>query len=1029
MKKRILSLVLVFIMVMSVCPTLSFAAADEATVNGVDLIADEDHTIECGDGTATYDPDTKVVTLTNATITGSSSGGFGIDLDGEVNTIVLVGDNAITAPNGIREDTATELIIKSLDDDTDGSLDIVVTGTDYPYAICSRKSVTIEGVTINMKHIDEDNLYGCAIETGPNNNKPCNITFREAMVTAKGFEIGFFANDNFSIFGSVVDVVSGDCPIYAGGNDPAIFMSIIDSNINAEALWEDCGAICSWGSLVISLSEVKATAPGNGIYSYNNVRIDGSEVNVISTMSDAFTSSHKITIFDSEVTAKGEYAGIYTGDILEIQDGTLIAEGNDFAVLARRVLGGDEYTIPTDSPVAISIGNNCEELNGYIVKTEDWEYGEVWDSWDFRYVDRWQSYSYFVDDNDNNVSKITVSFPNTVDKAIVNGVDLVTDEDHAIECGDGTATYNPDTKVVTLTNATITGSSSDGFGIDLDGEVNTIVLVGDNAITAPNGINENASAELIIKSLDDDTDGSLEIVVTDTDYPYAVCSKKSVTVEGVTLDIKQEDSDEPVGIAIETGYVDVPCDITFKGATVKVEGFESGFFANDNFKIKDSFVSVITETYPVYAGGVDPTIEMSIEGSNVYAETLGDNADAISSWGELNIKDSEISTYSSGSGIFSYGKTYITGSIVDLHSTSYDAFYATKGITIEDSEVTAKGYVAGIATGAELEFISGKITAEGDRLAIIAQKTVDGDEDTVPVASPIAMFIDEAYEEENGYIMKTDDWMYVPFWDYWNSEYYDTWLSSSYFVDDNGNFVTKAVISLKKADYTAVDEAIEKANMLDPDSYVNFDAVINAIQAVVFDLPVAEQDSVDAMAKAIEDAIDALEAKSYGGGGGGLGIKNPNNPVDTDKAADGTGTWLTYKNGDVKFRLSQGSYAVGWRKIDGNWYYFRTEGIMAKSWIKLTNTWYYLDKDNGVMQTGWLKDNGKWYYLHDWGGMSNYEWVLDNGIWYYTRGNGELFTGWFEYKGNWYYLKSSGAMAVNETIDGYYVNANGVWVG
>ena len=63
------------------------------------------------------------------------------------------------------------------------------------------------------------------------------------------------------------------------------------------------------------------------------------------------------------------------------------------------------------------------------------------------------------------------------------------------------------------------------------------------------------------------------------------------------------------------------------------------------------------------------------------------------------------------------------------------------------------------------------------------------------------------------------------------------------------------------ADYTKVDAAIAKANELNKDDYTDFTAVENAIKAVVRDKNIIEQSEVDKMAKAIEDAIAALEKK------------------------------------------------------------------------------------------------------------------------------------------------------------------------
>ena len=70
-----------------------------------------------------------------------------------------------------------------------------------------------------------------------------------------------------------------------------------------------------------------------------------------------------------------------------------------------------------------------------------------------------------------------------------------------------------------------------------------------------------------------------------------------------------------------------------------------------------------------------------------------------------------------------------------------------------------------------------------------------------------------------------------------------------------------AALQYKDADYTKVDEAIAKANALNKDNYKDFSAVEAAVKAVVRDKNITEQSEVDAMAKAIEDAIAALQYK------------------------------------------------------------------------------------------------------------------------------------------------------------------------
>ena len=70
-----------------------------------------------------------------------------------------------------------------------------------------------------------------------------------------------------------------------------------------------------------------------------------------------------------------------------------------------------------------------------------------------------------------------------------------------------------------------------------------------------------------------------------------------------------------------------------------------------------------------------------------------------------------------------------------------------------------------------------------------------------------------------------------------------------------------AALQYKDADYTKVDAAITKANALNKNDYKDFSSVEAAVNAVVRGKNITEQSEVDKMAKAIEDAISALEKK------------------------------------------------------------------------------------------------------------------------------------------------------------------------
>ena len=141
-----------------------------------------------------------------------------------------------------------------------------------------------------------------------------------------------------------------------------------------------------------------------------------------------------------------------------------------------------------------------------------------------------------------------------------------------------------------------------------------------------------------------------------------------------------------------------------------------------------------------------------------------------------------------------------------------------------------------------------------------------------------------------------------------------------------------------------------------------------------------------------------------------------------------------------------GKKVVGWKAIDGEWYYFDRDGIMETGWVSVDGHWYYLNTDgsmetgwasvdghwyylnaDGSMETGWASIGGKWYYLNADGTMET-GWASIGGYWYYLNADGSMATGWKSVGGNWYYLNADGTMASSQWIDGYYVDASGKMV-
>lgn len=82
-----------------------------------------------------------------------------------------------------------------------------------------------------------------------------------------------------------------------------------------------------------------------------------------------------------------------------------------------------------------------------------------------------------------------------------------------------------------------------------------------------------------------------------------------------------------------------------------------------------------------------------------------------------------------------------------------------------------------------------------------------------------------------------------------------------------------AALEYKAADYSKVDAAIAKANALNKDNYKDFTGVEAAVNAVARGKNITQQAEVDAMAKAIENALAALQHKDI--------VTTPSTPTPT----------------------------------------------------------------------------------------------------------------------------------------------------
>lgn len=128
-------------------------------------------------------------------------------------------------------------------------------------------------------------------------------------------------------------------------------------------------------------------------------------------------------------------------------------------------------------------------------------------------------------------------------------------------------------------------------------------------------------------------------------------------------------------------------------------------------------------------------------------------------------------------------------------------------------------------------------------------------------------------------------------------DYFEGWTPAYY---KSGDVKPEPVA----ADYTAVDEAIKSAEALNKDDYEDFSAVTKAIEAVDRTLTSEDQAKVDAMAKAITDAINGLVKKQP--------VVEPDDPgktdikVDLDENEDAADFKDVASVGDVKVKDEEG---------------------------------------------------------------------------------------------------------------------------
>ena len=469
----------------------------------------------------------------------------------------------------------------------------------------------------------------------------------------------------------------------------------------------------------------------------------------------------------------------------------------------------------------------------------------------------------------------TVAFAAENYNLYVNG-EQFTSEKLSIACGEGTASYDPNTKTLTLNNAAITnGGKSDEspkYGIRVVGDTDlTIKLSGTNSITLDNGggiFADGSSDNYNIIG-----DGKLTINVK-WDALYTLNGNISIS-EGAELDIT---SAKGCGITSYNKGI-----LSIDGAKVAVSSYYTAASAKE-LEIKNNsevvLIASADQFNAVYMGDENGAGKIEIINSKVEATSY---YPALFTEGNLTVNGGEVKCTSTADGaIWTKGDILIKGG---AKVTTYSEYPmgGNGSFTVEEAEIDAKNTnennipaifdecVPVIADGYHLNYAKA-VDSEGTEIDLLSSgtqyfalyKNVHFITKAVyPVSFVVTpdgltnVVVKVNGQEVTGSVSLEAGTYPVEV----TADNCKAYTGNITITADAATHTQTVAMTYLPADYTKVDEAIAKANALNKDNYKDFSAVEAAVNAVVRDKNITEQSEVDAMAKAIEDAIAALQYK------------------------------------------------------------------------------------------------------------------------------------------------------------------------
>lgn len=455
----------------------------------------------------------------------------------------------------------------------------------------------------------------------------------------------------------------------------------------------------------------------------------------------------------------------------------------------------------------------------------------------------------------------------------VDGVQ-VTSENKDNLCS-GTVSYDPTTHTLSLNNAILNSDTTSDYGIKTTiPSTLKIRLTGTNSITRTYSGGGIAIAPNSGNSVEITGDGTLVINVNGNTY------------DGISAgaDVKISDKAK-VTINAEGGLGIVGRSVEIDGAKVDSTGLYAGIDAH-RLKI---------------VNGADVTLKATQDrrnGAYIWKDQEGNG-------GDIELAASKVKATSYYPGLYAAGDLTVNGGEVNCTSTADGAIWAKGNIlinggakvttdgkfpmggngtfTVEEAEIDAKNTnennipaifdecVPVIADGYHLNYAKA-VDSEGTEIDLLSSgtqyfalyKNVHFITKAVyPVSFVVTpdgltnVVVKVNGQEVTGSVSLEAGTYPVEV----TADNCKAYTGNITITADAATHTQTVAMTYLPADYTKVDEAIAKANALNKDNYKDFTAVEAAVKAVVRDKNITEQSEVDAMAKAIEDAIAALQYK------------------------------------------------------------------------------------------------------------------------------------------------------------------------